>query len=89
MPPSEERENKGWIRAQKNPTYLPGALDHAEGQLIRWHSPEAPASSQVFCISAFGALRSLPDGPAILNRLFAETVPHIPPANQIFLGASW
>lgn len=82
MPPSEERENKGWTRAQKNPTYLSGALNHAEGQLIRWHSPEAPASSQIFCISVFGTLRSLPDGSAILNRLFAETMPNIPPANH-------
>jgi hypothetical protein len=82
MPPNDTRENKGWTRAQRNPTYLRGALDEAEGQRIRWHSPEAPASSQVFCISAFGKLRSLPDGSAILNRLFAETVPNTPPANQ-------
>lgn len=82
MPPNDTRENKGWTRAQRNPTYLPGASDDAEGQRIRWHSPEAPASSQVFCISAFGKLRSLPDGSVILNRLLAETVPNTPPASH-------
>jgi hypothetical protein len=82
MPPSDERENKGWTRVQSNPTYLRGALNHAEGQLIRWHSPEAPASSQVFCVSVFGTLRSLPDGSAILNRLFAEKLLVIPPAEH-------
>ena len=82
MPPDDKRENKGWTRAQKNPTYLAGALTEVEGQRIRWHSPEAPASSQVFCISAFGKLRSLPDRAAILNRLFAEIVPNIPPATH-------
>jgi len=82
MPPNDTRENKGWTRAQRNPTYLRGALDEADGQRIRWHSPEAPASSQVFCISAFGRLRSLPDGVQVLNQLFAATLPDIPPATQ-------
>ncbi len=82
MPPNDTRDNKGWTRAQCNPTYLRGALDEADGRRIRWHSPEAPASSQVFCISAFGRLRSLPDGVQVLNQLFATTLPNVPPATQ-------
>ena len=82
MPPNDTRENKGWTRAQRNPTYLRRALDEADGQRIRWHSPEAPASSQVFCISAFGRLRTLPDGVQVLNQLFAATLPGIPSATR-------
>ena len=82
MRPNDTRENKGWTHAQRNPTYLRGALSEAEGQRIRWHSPEAPASSQIFCVSAFGRLRALPDGPAILNRYMAGLVPNLPPAND-------
>ena len=82
MPPNDNRENKGWARVQKNRTYLPGALDDAEGQRIRWQSPESPASSQIFCVSVFGTLRSLPDGFAVLNRFLSEALPDIPPATH-------
>src|SRR5467141_1156262 len=82
MPHSEDGDNKGWKRVQKNPTYRPGALSEDEGIKIKWHSPGAPDSSQVFCVSAFGELRSLPDGFQALNRLFAETIPHIRPAHH-------
>jgi hypothetical protein len=81
MPHNETGKNNGWTVAQRNPTYRPGALSEDEGSKIKWHSPESPASSQVFCVSAFGALRALPDGNQILNRLFAETVPNISPAH--------
>lgn len=82
MPPNENGENKGWILAQRNPTYRAGALSEAEGTKIKWHSPESPASSQMFCVSAFGELRALPDGYQVLNRLFAETIPNIAPADR-------
>jgi len=83
MPPDGKRADKAWTLVQKsNRTYLPNALSDAEGQAIRWHSPEAEASSQVFCISAFGRLRSLPDGVQILNQLFATTLPNVPPATR-------
>jgi len=48
---------------------LAGALSESEGQAIRWHSPSSARSSQVFCISAFGSLRHLPDGQHILQAL--------------------
>lgn len=83
MPPNNKRENMGWACVQqKNRTYLPDALSDEEGLAIKWHSPEAEASSQVFCISAFGRLRSLPDRAQVLNRLFAKAIPIIPPASQ-------
>src|SRR5437868_6018960 len=82
MLPNRHVENKGWTLAQQNPTYRPGALSQSEGSRIKWHSPKAPDSSQVFCISAFGALRELPDGSEVLNRLFAGTIPHVRPAHH-------
>ncbi len=83
MPPSDKRENNGWTSVQhKNRTYLPNVLSDEEGRAIHWHSPEAEASSQVFCISAFARLRSLPDGVQVLNQLLAKTLPHIPPATH-------
>ena len=83
MPPSDTQATKAWTLVQKsNRTYLPNVLSEAEGQAIQWHSPEAEASSQVFCISAFGRLRSLPDGVQVLNQLFAATLPAIPPATH-------
>ena len=83
MPPNDKQANKAWTLVQKsNRTYLPNALSDAEGQAIQWHSPEAEASSQVFCISAFGRLRSLPDGVQVLNQLFASTLRAIPPATH-------
>jgi hypothetical protein len=63
--------NIGWVDAQSNPTYLVGALSELEGTPIKWHSPRDERSSQVFCVSAFGKLRSLPDGRSILNRLLS------------------
>ena len=83
MPPNDTQANRAWTLVQKsNRTYLPNVLSDAEGQAIRWHSPEAEASSQVFCISAFGRLRSLPDGVQVLNQLFATTLPNAPPATR-------
>lgn len=82
MPPEDKNENKGWQQVQHNPTYRFGALSESEGSKIKWHSPTAADSSQVFCIAAFGELRSLPDGFDVLNRLFGETVPNIRPARR-------
>ncbi len=62
--------NVGWVVVQKKPYYFPGALSELEGSAIKWHSPNEELSSQVFCISAFGGLRSLPDMQPILNSLF-------------------
>jgi hypothetical protein len=70
--------NEGWVKAQANSTYWKGALDDAEGEAIKWHSPDEPRSSQIFCISAFGGLRRLPEWQQALSTLFAENLPHLP-----------
>lgn len=67
-----------WAKVQANGTYWEGALDDAEGRAIKWHSPTEPKSSQVFCISAFGGLRRLPDGPQILGVLLGTKFSRIP-----------
>jgi hypothetical protein len=58
---------------------LPPINQHAnvdeEGSRIKWHSPRSPHSWQVFCVSAFGALRHLPDCDALLARLFDGVLP--------------
>jgi hypothetical protein len=66
-----------WGQVQTNPTYFTGALSDSEGKAIRWHSPSSPRSSQVFCISAFGSLRRLPDGEDILQALLRRRFPDI------------
>lgn len=66
-----------WQQVRVNPTYYPDALSESEGQAIRWHSPSSPRSSQVFCISAFGSLRHLPDGQNILQVLLTRCFPNL------------
>jgi hypothetical protein len=61
----------GWKLIQPNSTYLRDALDESEGTRPKWHSPSNERSSQVFCISAFGMLRRVPDGFDILNHLLS------------------
>lgn len=56
---------------------MAGALTESEGQAIRWHSPSSARSSQVFCISAFGSLRHLPDGQDILQALLTRHFPDV------------
>jgi hypothetical protein len=72
-----------WTQVQTNPTYWPSALSESEGRSIRWHSPTKKQSSQVFCISAFGTLRHLPDGQEILQALLTR---HFP---QVGLAGPW
>jgi hypothetical protein len=61
-----------WDRVQTNPSLHPDSVDSAEGERIRWHSPEAPHSSQVVCVSAFGALRRATAKDSVLDRLFSQ-----------------
>jgi hypothetical protein len=76
------KTNVGWeLVRSKNPTYFPGSLKESEGTEINWHSPKDERSSQIFCLSAFGTLRQLPDGFAILNR-FLRTLFHDIPSNE-------
>ncbi len=72
MPPEY---NEGWAKVRANSSYWKGALSDAEGEAIKWHSPNEPRSSQIFCISAFGGLRRLPDWQQILSRLFGAHLP--------------
>jgi len=63
-----------------NPTLYPGALMERElSPGFKWHShSSSPRSSQVFCLSAFGTLRSFPNSDRILEALFSRALPHIP-----------
>lgn len=65
-----------WAQVQQNPTLYPKALSSEEGAKIRWH-PGANRchSSQVFCVSAFGALRCLPVRDKVIPELLG-----LPPA---------
>src|SRR5262245_22160724 len=65
--PSDARK-----QLQVNPSYLATALSDSEVGRIRWHSPRSARSSQVFCISAFGSLRHVPDGQGILQTLLTR-----------------
>ena len=66
-------ENTGWATvASRNRSYRAGALAAQEGQRIKWHSPSEERSSQVFCISAFGCLRSLPDRDELVGQLLSD-----------------
>jgi hypothetical protein len=76
------KQASNWTTVQKNPTYLCGALSDSEGCRIKWHSPTNARSSQVFCISAFGTLRSVPDGHKVLNQLLANKLEGIPPSQR-------
>jgi hypothetical protein len=73
--PRSPSNNQGWAEVQTNPTYLPGSLPDSEGGKIKWHSPRDPASSQVFCISAFAAVRGDAD---LCNKVLHQALPHIP-----------
>lgn len=75
MPRDPEKRRKAWHEASRNDTYWTGALSDEEGLKIHWHSPKEPKSSQVFCISAFGGLRRLPDGAEILDELLGAALP--------------
>jgi hypothetical protein len=66
-----------WELVKANPSYLAGALSESEGQAIRWHSPSSARSSQVFCISAFGSLRHLPDDQDIVQALLTRHFPDL------------
>ncbi len=61
-----------WELVKANPTYFADSLTDSEGRSIRWHSPSSIRSSQVFCISAFGSVRQLPDGQDILRTLLTR-----------------
>lgn len=68
-----------WGQVKPNPTLYPQALLPGQGEELRWHDDaHRPHSSQVFCVSAFGALRNLPVRDWVIGRLFVE--PDLQPA---------
>ncbi len=49
-----------WQKVQQNPSLYDAALLNGEGEKFHWHThADAPHSSQVVCVSAFGTLRKL------------------------------
>ncbi len=63
-----------------NPTLHPKALSDAErSPEFKWHSHAAsPRSSQIFCLSAFGTLRSMQERDQILETLFCSAFSGFP-----------
>ena len=62
-----------WEQVQQNPTLYPQALQSGEGERLHWHRhADQPHSSQVFCVSAFGALRHLPVRDRIVGQLLGQ-----------------
>jgi hypothetical protein len=63
-----------------NPTLHPRALTETErAPGFKWHShASSPRSSQVFCLSAFGTLRSIEAKDRILESLFRKALPGFP-----------
>ncbi len=67
-------------RALDNPTLHPNALTEKErAPAFKWHTHcGSPRSSQVFCLSAFGTLRSLREKNRVLEDLFRRALPDFP-----------
>ena len=64
-----------WAQVQQNPTLYSQALLPGEGEQFRWHRhAHQPHSSQVFSVSAFGTLRSLPVRDHVVNTLLGQQV---------------
>jgi hypothetical protein len=63
-----------------NPTLYHAALtDDERSPAFKWHAhSDSPRSSQAFCVSAFGSLRSVSAKDNILNALFARHIPDLP-----------
>ncbi|EMI55231.1 PGN_0703 family putative restriction endonuclease [Rhodopirellula sallentina] len=59
-----------WDRVKTNPTLYKTALTEDEGDSFRWHThANQPHSSQVFCVSLFGALRNLCKRDSIVQQI--------------------
>lgn len=75
--PTDQPDTSVWQRVKQNPTYFPDTLSEAAERRIRWHSPDAPHSSQIFSVSVFGTLRRLPDSNALLSSFLMAAVPNL------------
>ncbi|SLN55163.1 hypothetical protein PEL8287_02950 [Roseovarius litorisediminis] len=67
-----------------NPTLHPRALTERErAPGFKWHSyAGSPRSSQAFCLSAFGTLRSVSARDRVLEALFRHALPGFPPRRR-------
>ena len=67
-----------------NPTLHPRALtEHERDPDFKWHThSQSPRSSQAFCLSAFGTLRSIDARDRILEGLFRHAFPGFPRRNR-------
>ena len=72
------------IEVLANPSLHPNALsDRERSEAFKWHDyANSERSSQVFCISAFGALRSLRARDRLLDRLFSAAFSSSPPMSR-------
>lgn len=68
----------------RNPTLHPRALtEHERDPDFKWHPhSQSPRSSQAFCLSAFGTLRSIAARDRILEGLFRHALPGFPRRNR-------
>ena len=69
-----------------NPTLHPDALtvEERRPKHVKWHPwAGSPRSSQVFCFSAFGALRQIAGRHDVLDRFVAAALPTFRPAERV------
>jgi hypothetical protein len=71
---TSKTELTNWEKVQRNSSYCLGALEDHEGKRIKWHSPSTKHSSQVVCVSAFGALRQTTVVQSVLGELFSSRI---------------
>jgi hypothetical protein len=65
-----------WSVVKRNSTLFPGAVSEEEGDRLKWHSDaNSLHSSQVFCISAFGALRRFRNHDQIIAQVLSDSFP--------------
>ena len=72
------------VNPLRNPTLHPRALTEQERDPdFKWHTySQSPRSSQAFCLSAFGTLRSIGAKDRILEGLFRHALPGFPRRNR-------
>jgi len=68
-----------WDQIRRNPTFYSKAMDPAEfGASFKWHDyADSPRSSQIFCVSAFGALGKFACRDHVMAALLSEAFPEI------------
>ncbi len=79
MAPAPPNKGRPLEQALGNPTLHSNALTEKErAPAFKWHTHcGSPRSSQIFCLSAFGTLRSLRAKDRVLEDLFRRTLPYV------------